>query len=295
MLENQNCKMSKRAKENMDMFFFQNLVEFPMSIGKYEHFLERPSVEISNVILPSDPVYTWVFFDLNVQVHDCKFDSVQMVLRKEFSTRQVQETQNPVMTIHNSSFKSLDLHNETTAEIHDCHIDAKTDIRPTLIQAMNSRIFIQNSKFVKFVSDEGPTVLFANSNSHVTIGNSQFLNHHSPQGIFYLNDRCFMEINGSLFSSNVANSFGFSTVSFRKDSLAIIKDAVFMNNAAMLGGALLAEDQCHVQSVNCTFSANKAITGGAIAILERTNLTVIQSTFKQNRVFKNEKCHLINL
>ena len=260
-----------------------------MSIGKYGAFLERPSVEISNVTLPSDRVDKWLFVDLNVQVHNCKLDSVQMVLRKEFNSHPVQEIQNPMITVHNSSFKSLDLHNKTTAEILNCHINANMDIRPTLIQAMNSSILIQNSEFVQFVSDKGPTLLFANSNSHVTIENSQFLNHQSPQGIFYLTDRCFMKINWSLFSSNVANSFGFSIVSFRKDSRAIIKDTAFVRNSALLGGALIANGQCHVQNINCTFTANQAIAGGAIAILERTNLTVIQSTFKQNRVFQNEE------
>ena len=261
-----------------------------MSIGKYQHLIERPTIEISDVILSSDQVYTWNFFDINVQIFRCKLDSVQMILRKKIlDTHLPQKTQNPVMTMHNSSFKSLNLHQETITEILDCHVDVNANIRPTLITAENSSILIKDSTFAQFVSNEGPTFLYAHSGSHVTIETSHFLNHHGPRGILHLIDGCFLKINGSLFSSNLAKSIGFSTVSVQKDSLAVIKDTVFMNNKAMLGGALIAEGQCRLQGVNCTFTANKAIVGGAIASLEGTNLAVTHSTFSENRAFKNEQ------
>ena len=193
------------------------------------------------------------------------------------------------MTIHNSSFKSLNSHQETIAEILDCQIEANAVARPTLIEAKNSSILIQNSKFVQFVSNEGPTLLYAHSGSHVIIETSHFFNHHGPRGIFYLVEGGVLKINGSLFSSYLATSIGYSTVSVQKNSLVVVKDTVFMHNRAVLGGALIADGQCRVQIVNCSLTANKAIVGGAIASIEGTCLTETQSTFRENRVFRSEK------
>ena len=283
-----------------------------MLIRKYKHSFERAMVEISNVILTTEPAQTWFFLDLDVQILHCKLDSVKIVSRIELNTHQVQEMQNPLIIIQNSSFYSLALHNETKGEIHNCHIDANANLRPTLIEVVNSNILIQNSKFVHFVSNEGP-ILYAHSNSHVTIENSHFKANRANQhggviftsinvslnvkncnfvgnsaetwgGTIYGDNKAHLVINSTTFKSNSAVKGGGAII-IKKMSHMIIQHCIFEDNSAALGGALNANSNSTLKVTNTQFTKNRADgfgSGGGIHVFDQVQMMVVNCTFKGN-------------
>ena len=116
------------------------------------------TVSIVDVILTSDVEYKWAFSGLNANFKLCQFDSLQLLFMKNDDDSE-STTQIPNITFYNSSFKSLYLFPETRAKIIDCHIDANKESRPTLITSNNSDIVIRNSKFLRFVNKNRPTIL----------------------------------------------------------------------------------------------------------------------------------------
>ena len=93
-------------------------------------------------------------------------------------------TEIPTISFNNSSFRRLDLFPETRAEIIDCYIDAKNESRPTLIKANKSHINIENSEFLRFVNDNGSTILNGENNCSISVDNSMFTAHQSQLGVF---------------------------------------------------------------------------------------------------------------
>ena len=166
--------------------------------------------------------------------------------------------ENPQITIHNSSFGSLDLNPGTKALITDCYIDAEFKQRSTLITANNSDVSIQNCHFENFVNENGSTILFGHNNSHVTIENSVFLKHTSSKGVLFLRDNSSMHLSSSTISDNVGTSLDFSSITLQHGIHAVIRNATFRNNSAFIGGVLIAEDHCQLTLDNCTFSSNQS-------------------------------------
>ena len=192
--------------------------------------------------------------------------------------------ENPEIIIHNSSFGSLDLLPGTKAQITDCYIDAQFKPRPTLITANNSDVSIQNCHFGNFINENGSTVLYGHDNSNITINNSVFIQHNSSKGILFLLNNSSMRISDSSISQNVASSPGYSAISIQDGIHADVHDTVFRNNSALVGGALIAQEECRVTLTNCNFSSNKAIIGKTPQIFNNSKVDLRRAphTLDQN-------------
>ena len=225
----------------------------------------------------------WIFSGLNVNIWQCNLDPIGIIVQSESRPNQTKQlVENPEIVIHNSSFGSLDLNPGSKAQIIDCYIDAQFKPRPTLIIANNSDLSIQNCHFGNFINENGSTVLYGHYYSHIIIEKSVFIQHNSSKGVLFLQNNCYMFINNSTHSHNVASSPGYSPVSFLDRIHTVMINTVFSNNSAVSGGAVIARFKCKVSLTNCTFSSSKAITGKTLSIFKNTNLERSVSTPEQN-------------
>ena len=186
------------------------------------------------------------------------------------------------MVIHNSSFGSLDLNSGTKAQIIDCYIDTQFKPRPTLITANNSDVSIQNCHFGNFINEDGSTVLYGQYYSHIIIENSVFIQHNSSKGVLFLHNKSSVNISGSSISQNVVSSPGYSSITLQDGIHAGVHDTVFRNNSALVGGAMIAQDECRVTLKNCNFSSNKAIIRKTPHNLKNSKVRRTARTLDQN-------------
>ena len=191
---------------------------------------------MTDVDLSFKETLKWIFSGLNVTIWQSNVDPIGIVVQSE---RQFYETEhlveNPEIVIHNSSFRSLDLNPGSKGQITDCYIDAQFKPRPTLITANNSDVSIQNCHLGNFISENGSTILYGHNNSHIIIKNSVFIQHNSSKGVIFLQNNCYMFINKSTHSHNVATSFGYSAITLRYGIHAVMINSVFSNNTAFWG------------------------------------------------------------
>ena len=222
-----------------------------------------PTVDASDIVLSLNESLTfqWTFSGLNVNISRCRLDSVCIIMKPCQSKSTDYLVEKPEIMIHDSSFGNLDLNPATKAQITDCYIDGEFKDRPTLITANNSDVSIQNCHFENFINEKGSTILFGHNNSQVTIENSVFIQHSSPKGVIFLQNKSFMFISSSLFLHNVAYSVNFSPITLNDGINTVVNNTVFSYNSAINGGAMNVFKQCKVTLNNCTFSSNKAIAG----------------------------------
>ena len=200
----------------------------------------------------------------------CNINPIDILVQSDKKSYQMQHlVQNPEIIIHNSSFGSSDLNPGSKAQITDCYIDAQFKPRPTLITASNSDVSIQNCHFGNFINEIDSTVLYGHDNSHIIIKNSVFIQHNSSKGVLFLQINSSIGISSSLILQNIASSPGYSAISLQDGIHAEVHDTVFRNNLALVGGAIIAQDECRITLTNSTFSSNKAITGEKANISKR--------------------------
>ena len=248
---------------------------------KYLKSSKTSIIDITNVTLSINETFLWTFSELNVNVSQCRVDCIGIIAHHENYSDDTAHLMGKLeITISNSSFGTLDLEPRTKAQITDCYIDAKFKERRTLITANNSCVLIQNCHFKNIINENGTTILFGHSNSHITIENSVFIQHNSSKGVLFLRVNSYLNIRSSLFSQNIAFIMGYSTISLKDGIHAVVHDTVLRNNSAINGGALNVYKLCHVTLVNCTFSSNKAITGKTVYIPKR--LEIATNSHHQN-------------
>ena len=261
--------------------YLQDFLETDTSISKYAHSPDTPTINITNVTISSDQDFFLSFYGLNVQIIHCRLDSLQLMLA-QYDEELENAAQNPRMTVHNSSFKSLDVQAEMKLEITDCHIDAKSIPRPTLLISSNSQIVIRNSKFHRFVNRNGPTILNSESNSHVNIDESVFSDHLSRVGVLFLHNNSNMNIQNTTFNGNTALYDG-GTIHVKNQVELNITDCIFEENSARNGGAIFGgNNDCFIIH-NTTFKNNDASgKGGAISMQYEGQLIMKSSTLEEN-------------
>ena len=180
-------------------------------LRKSPNISDSLTVDIADVILRSDEDYNWTISGMNVNFHHCQLDSLQLLFMKNDDGSE-NTTEISSIAFYNSSFKSLDLQPETRAEIIDCYIDAKEKPRATLIISKTSDIMIQNSTFLRFVNEQGPTILDVQINCDVSVENSLFAEHQSKIGVLFVTDNSYMKIRYTSFCRNMASSRGGAVV-----------------------------------------------------------------------------------
>ena len=205
--------------------------------------------------------------------------AVQLIVWSN-DTEQIQ--QNAIITIHNSSFGNLDLKPGTKAQITDCYIDGEFKDRPTLMTANNANVLIQNCHFKYFINENGSTILFGHSNSHVTIENSVFIQHNSSKGVLLLQYNSSMHISSSMISQNVATFLGYSAIPLHHGIRGIVDHTVLTDNSALLGGAMYVSNKCQVTLTNCTFNSNKAITAKLQTSLKSPNKKTVTNISRRS-------------
>ena len=252
-------------------------------IEQYVKSSTRPTITVADVALSFEERYQWIFCGLIVKIWQCNVDPIGIFVQSESHPNHTEHlVENPEIDIHNSSFGSLDLNPGSKAQITDCYIDAQFKPRPTLITANNSDVSIQNCHFGNFINKNSSTVLYGHYYSHIIIENSVFIQHNSSKGVLFLENNCNMFMNNSTHSHNMASSSGHCPVSLKDGIQAVMINTVFSNNSALVGGAVIAQDECRVALTNCTFFLNKAITEKALSISKNPNIQRSTGTPNQN-------------
>ena len=269
----------------------QYLIRFT-SFDKYLKSVTEPTINVTDLNLSFNETFQWTFSGLNVNIARCSMDSVHIALQSN-NTEELEESS--TITIHNSSFGSLDLNSRTKAEITGCYMNGQYKPQPTLLTLNNSKLSIQNCHFENFISKNGSTILFGHNNSHITIENSIFIQHKSSKGVLLLQDNSSMYISSSLFSQNIAFTLGYSTITLKDRIHLVVDDAVFKNNSAFNGGVTFVIDQCQVKLTNSTFSSNEAITGKIVNILTKQRAEMVAHSLYNNRTYTTIGSMLFNL
>ena len=259
-------------------------------------------IHVTNVTMSVNETFQWIFSGLNVNVSQCSIDPVRIKVQSTKWLNDIERFLDTTITIHNSSFGSLDLNPGTKAQITDCYISGEFKDRPTLITVNSSDVSIQNCNFENFINKKGSTVVFGHNDSNITIGNSVFIQHNSSKGVFFLQNNSSIQISCSLISDNVVTSLGYSSITLRHGTHAVVNNTVFRNNSALAGGAMFAQNKCQVTLDKCTFSSNKATTGKPLNItkisdmdapaIDKNNIETFTSTnpvlFNQTLIRRDE-------
>ena len=262
---------------------FQNSLKPLMTIRKKLNVPDSLSVNVADVILRSYLNYYWTFSGFNVNFERCQLESLQLAFMKN-DDHSENTTQIPIITFNNSSFKSLDLHPKTRAEITDCYIDAKKKLRPTLITSNNSDIMIQNSTFLRFVKKHGPLILDAQINCSVSVENSLFAEHRSEQSVLFVHDNSSMKVSNTIFRENTVFLRG-GAISIQRYSRLNVTNCLFDDNfASKKGGAVYGDIYVILEMKNINFHNNHASSshGGAIAVSTDVKLLVRNCTLDGN-------------
>ena len=254
-------------------------------IEKYVKSSTRPTITVADVALSLEERYQWIFCGLILKIWQCNLDPIDIVVQSESHPNHTGHmVENPEIVIHNSSFSNLDLSPGSKAQITDCYIDAQFKPRPTLITANNSDVSIQNCHFGNFINEDDSTILYGHNNSNIAIKKSVFIQHNSSKGILFLHNNSSMRISGSSISKNIASSPGYSSITLQDRIHADVHDIVFRNNSALVGGAIIARDQCRVTLINSTFSSNKAIIGKTSNNLKNSKVRRAARILDQNTI-----------
>ena len=115
----------------------------------------------------------------DVDVSYCDLTELHLTIQSEPSSHNVVE--NSKITIHNSSFRTLDLQPGTEALITDCYMNKELSSRHTLITASTCKITVQDCFFGNFANKNGPTIIYVHSSSTVVIQASNFHENHGFQ------------------------------------------------------------------------------------------------------------------
>ena len=202
--------------------------------------------------------------------------------------------ENPKITIHNSSFGSLELQPGTEAVINDCYFENILNSTRTLdlITTKNSRLIVQDSVFVNFLTENNWTIIDGYLGSTVVIQSSTFQRNHGYWDVIVLHDNCSFQLNNTEFVGNSAYMNEFSPITLSTATLATVINSTFKNNSASFGGVFKVDGQSHLNCYRCEFSGNAAIQGGAIFVNGSSFVGLFSSSLEEN---KAEKVDLLQL
>ena len=243
---------------------------------KLENVSELLTVRSADVVLSSNQSHIWSFSELNVTISECELDLLDITVKKAHTADQLQ------ILIYNSSFGSLDLQSGTAGIISDCYINANNSKRPTLITANNSNVFITNSVFKQFVTENGPSLLHGHSSCIINISGSMFINHNALHGVVDLGKGCSLTMNDSSMIGNLASSEEYSAFTSKEAKSLIIQHSLFVNYSAFIAGAMISSHHTTIHIDETTFIDNSATTGGAIKLMNQVELNISSCFFEEN-------------
>ena len=85
-----------------------------------------------------------------------------------------------------------------------------------------------------FKNRNGPTVLTAGFNSHVSIEASLFFGHITKEGVLYLNDDSYLEINNTSFKGNTHSTYQ-GAINMQSQVELNVTNCIFEDNSARVG------------------------------------------------------------
>ena len=229
--------------------------------------------------MKTDSGHTWTLIGVSTNVTFSRLSSWHFLLKRD--THEVSTT--PTISLHNSTFGSVDLQPQTKAQVKDCFMDARLRSSPTLISATNATVSVANCRFSRFKSKHGPTILLGMNNSHISITNTSIIKNRGVFGTIFLANNCSINFTTVLIADNFADNFGFSSVLFWNGIFATISNSHIANNRAVCGGAVWASNYTHLEVINTTFQMNEALQGGAIMLQNNTRLVLRNSKLLSNQ------------
>ena len=224
---------------------------------------------------------------LNIHISHSNMESLHIILHNNQSLHQLVE--NPMISIHNSSFGKLDLLAATEAVVTNCHIIDNVITKTTLISSYGSSVTIVNCSFLHFKVNEGPAVLHARVNSTIHLTNTAMIGHESPQGAILVHTNCSVKMKYVNISYHRSTGYGFSAVMFLDKVKASIYDSVFESNSAVFGGVFLASHNSVLECNGCVFADNQAVLGGVILVRYSSKLVITYSAILDSRGLSHNK------
>ena len=261
-----------------------------ITFRKYINVTQDITIIMHNVTMLSDK--TLILSGMHIVVDCCDLSLTHLIVENVPSPRNMLE--NPKITIHNSSFGSLDLQPGTEAVINDCYFENILNSTRTLdlITTKSSRLIVQDSVFVNFLTENNWTIIDGYLGSTVFIQSSKFQRNHGYWGVIVLHDNCSLQLNNTEFLGNSAYRNEFSPITLSTATLATVINSTFMNNSASFGGMFKVDGQSHLNCYRCEFSGNAAIQGGAIFVNGSSFVGLFSSSLEKN---KAEKVDLLQL
>ena len=260
-----------KYKCTFDIFQDDILGQFEnVTFKRFPSSTEKLRVSLWNVRLST--TRSWTLIGLNMNIKKSNLDSLDFALQQ-----QQHLVENTKITIHNSSFGSLDLGSGTKADITNCNVDARLRPRKTLIVAKNASVTIKDCQFERFRSKRAPTILYGSNNSEVIITSTVLSKNRGLYGVVFLHDNCSINVENVHVSDNIAYGKGFSTFVFWNGVTATITNAHFDSNMAFFGGSIWAANDSSIECVTCIFNRSEALQGGAIMVQNNSRLALNSS------------------
>ena len=235
-----------------------------------------PLVTMNNVAVESMNVWTAV--GMNVRISASILTGLTLIVKTAPLL-----LENIKVGITNSSFGSLDLRSGCEAIISNCHINAESKPRSTLISADNSFLMLQDCEFRRFVSKHSPTILHGINNTQVRIERTKIHQNRAAFGAVLLHNNCSINIAETLVTNSRVFEDGFPVFVFWQDVQADITHSGFYKNVGHFGGTFWVSDNSSITFKNVSFQQNEALQGAAVMIHNNSKLIVINTTFSRNQ------------
>lgn len=177
--------------------------------------------------------------------------------------------ENSKFTENNSTGSGAAIHNRNSfVEIHNSEFELNSGGTGGAVFNYSSIVEISNSKFNSNLSkSNGGAVANMYTGTEVNINGCEFTNNYAVDngGSILNSDNAIVNFTNSKFFNNSAGWMGGAV--YTVSSLVEIKNSLFQNNSADLGGAIMVwSNSRNMSLVNTTFHGNTANQGHAIAL-----------------------------
>ena len=151
---------------------------------------------MENVALGS--VNVWNVVGISVRISTSTLTGLNLIVKYSLSL-----FGNPKVEIRNISFGSLSLQS-CEAKISNCHINAQSKPRRTLVSAENSFLTLKDCEFLRFKSKHEPTILHGSNSTQVRIARTKIHQNRAVYGAIFLHDNCSINVNETMVTNSRA-------------------------------------------------------------------------------------------
>ena len=127
-------------------------------------------------------------------------------------------------------------------------------------------------------------VIFANSNSNITISQSRFEDNRADFGGAIFTNSSIISMSGNVFNNNSV-TYGGGGLSFNNSAITV-NASIFSNNHAAIGGGALSSFNSTVTIEASEFHDNIATNTGGVLVVMNSTITIKISNFNGNSAYR---------